>query len=61
MDNELKDFLMSLKEDIQIINYKLDINSKKIDDLDLRVRISESNIRKDIQRLSDENETIIEV
>lgn len=61
MDSKLDEKLKGIKEEIQIINYKLDISNKKIDDLDLRVRISESNIRKDIKKLSDENETMIEV
>ena len=60
-DEKLDEKLKGIKEDIQIINYKLDISNKKIDDLDLRVRISESNIRKDIKKLSDENDTVIEI
>jgi hypothetical protein len=33
----------------------------KIDNLDLRVRNVEANIRKDLKKLSDENETVIEI
>lgn len=33
----------------------------KVDNLELRLRNAESNIRKDIKKLSDENDTIIEV
>ncbi len=48
-------------EEIKVINYKLDRNSEKIGDLDLRLRNAENNIRKDIRKLSEDNETIIEV
>lgn len=68
MDNELKEMfnqimgeIKDIKEDMKIMNYKLDRHDEKINDLDIRVRVAESNIRKDIKKLSDENETIIEV
>ncbi len=55
-------------EEVQVINYKLDrTNGRfdnldlKVDNLDLRIRSTEINIRKDIKKLSDENETVIEV
>ncbi|MGB8453566.1 MAG: hypothetical protein WCD89_14710 [Anaerocolumna sp.] len=76
MDNELKEILESFKSDIldnislemkkindrlDVVDYKLDRTSEKVDKLDLKIRNAESNIRKDIRKLSDDNETIVEV
>ncbi|WMJ88204.1 hypothetical protein [Anaerocolumna sp. MB42-C2] len=82
MDNELKDILTNIqgelnsikkeladnREEIKVINYKLDRHSErfnsldlKVDNLDLKLRNTEVNIRKDIKKLSDDNETMIEV
>ncbi len=67
MDKELKDLLLSMQEEMKVMNYKLDRHYEKIDNLDLkvdnldvRIRNTEANIRKDIKKLSDENETMIE-
>lgn len=53
---------------MDVIEYKLDRTNEcfenldlKVDNLELRLRNAESNIRKDIKKLSDENDTIIEV
>ncbi|MGB8452400.1 MAG: hypothetical protein WCD89_08715 [Anaerocolumna sp.] len=68
MDNELKGILENILEKmdkidkrLEIVEYKVDRNSEKIDNLDIKVRVAESNIRKDIKKLSDENDTVIEV
>ncbi len=68
MDKELKEILLSMQEEMKVINYKLDRHAGRFDDLDLKVdnldvkiRNAESNIRKDIKVLRDENDTMIEV
>ncbi len=75
MDKELKEILDSILNRIdrpdkrlEVVEYKTDrTNTRfdnldlKIDNLDLRIRNTEANIRKDIKKLSDENETMIEV
>ncbi len=61
MDAELKEVLDSMIERMKIIEFKVDRNSEKIDDVSLDLKIMERNVRKDIRKLSDENETIIEV
>ena len=59
--SDIKRELASNREEMKVVNYKLDRHTEKIDGLDLRLRNAETNIRKDIKKLSDENETIIEV
>lgn len=61
MDNELKEMLNSIIKRMEVIELKLDRNTEKIDDLGLDLKIVERNVRKDIRKLTDENETIIEV
>ena len=61
MDAELKEVLDSMIERMKVIEFKVDRNSEKIDDVSLDLKIMERNVRKDIRKLSDENETIIEV
>ena len=68
MDDELKKILLSMQEEMKVMNYKLDRHSERFDDLelktdnlDIKIRNAESNIRKDIRKLFDNDETIIEV
>ena len=46
---------------LKIMELKQDRMSKQLDDLRFEVKASERNIRKDIYRLQDEMETVIEV
>ena len=46
---------------LDMIDIKLERASRKMDDLELDVKISERNIRKDIHLLKDQMETVIEV
>ncbi len=59
--NTIQKELANNKEEMKVMNYKLDRHTEKIENLDLRLRNAEANIRKDVRKLSDENETIIEV
>lgn len=61
MDDELREVLNQIREDIKILTYKVDRNSEKIDDLSLDLKVVERNVRRDIRKLNDENETVIEV
>ena len=40
---------------------KQDITSKKLDDLKLDVKIAERDIRRDLHKLDDEMETVLEL
>ena len=44
-----------------VIELKQDRTSKKLDDLQLDVKIAERDIRRDIHSLKDEMETVVEV
>ena len=46
---------------LDVIELKQDRAAKKLDDLQLDVKIAERDIRRDIHRLNDETETMIEV
>ncbi|MGF7144094.1 archaellum component FlaC [Anaerotaenia torta] len=46
---------------IKVIKFKVDRNSERISNLSLDMKVLERNIRTDIRKLSDENETIIEI
>ena len=46
---------------LDLIELKQDRTSKKLDDLQLDVKIAERDIRRDIHTLNDEMETVIEV
>lgn len=61
MDNELKEMLNNILKRMEVIELKLDRNTEKIEDLGLDLKIVERNVRKDIRKLTDENETIIDV
>ncbi len=68
MDKELKEVLDKILDRVEkidkrleVVEYKVDRNSEKIDDIGLDLKIVERNVRKDIRKLSDENETVIQV
>ena len=61
MDNELMEILNQIREDIKVLTYKVDRNAEKLDDLALDSKVMERNIRRDIRKLSDDNDTMIEV
>lgn len=46
---------------LEVIELKQDRTAKKLDDLQLDVKIAEKGIRQDIHKLQDEMETVIEV
>ena len=63
----MTDTQLILKE-LEKINRRLDIIelkqnrlSSKLEDMQLDIKLSERNIRRDIHSLKDENETIIEI
>ena len=57
MDNRLD----KMDNRLDLIELKQDRTSKKLDDLQLDVKIAERDIRRDIHTLNDEMETVIEV
>lgn len=69
MDNELlkaisdmmDEKLKPINQRLDVIEYKEDRTSKKLDDLQLDVRLAERDIRKDIHTLRDEMDTVIEL
>ena len=68
MDNELKDILGNILDKmdkidkrLEVVEFKVDKNSEKIDDISLDLKVVERNIRRDIRQLKEDNETIIEV
>lgn len=46
---------------LDVLEMKQDITSKKLDDLKLDVQISERNIKREIHKLNDEMDTVVEV
>ena len=46
---------------LDVIEMKQDLTSKKLNDLDLDIKVSERNVRRDIHKLNDEMETVAEV
>ncbi len=57
MDEKLK----PINDRLDIIELKQDRTSKKLDDLQLDVKIAERDIRRDIHKLNDEMETVVEI
>lgn len=51
----------SIDDRLKIMELKQDRTAKKLDNLQFEVKASERNIRKDIHKLQDEMETVIEV
>lgn len=52
------ELLKPIKDRLDIIEMKQDIKSKKLNDLELDVKVSERNIRRDIHKLNDEMEAV---
>ncbi|MBQ6787004.1 MAG: hypothetical protein IJO85_04695 [Lachnospiraceae bacterium] len=52
--------LDSIEKHIELLDFKIDRNSKKIEDLQLDVKIMERDMIRDIHSLKDQTETIIE-
>ncbi len=64
MDKKLEpitDRLDKMDTRLDVIEYKEDRTSKKLDDLQLDVRLAERDIRKDIHTLRDEMDTVLEL
>ena len=64
MDGRLNvmDVRLNVMDDcIKVIKFKVDRNSERISNLSLDMKVLERNIRTDLRKLSDENETIIEI
>ena len=68
MDNESKEMfekilnrLDKIDSRLDVIEYKQDRSSKKLDDLQLDVKLAEREIRRDIHRLKDSSETVTEL
>lgn len=57
----IMDLLKPIADRLDVIEMKQDIASKKLDDLKLDVKIAERDIRRDIHKLNDEMETVVEV
>ena len=53
--------LDKLEGRIAVMEMKQDITSKKLDDLKLDVKIAERDIRRDLHKLDDEMETVLEL
>ena len=52
--------LDSIEKHIELLDFKIDRNSKKIEDLQLDVKIMERDMIRGIHSLKDQTETIIE-
>jgi predicted nucleic acid-binding Zn-ribbon protein len=68
MDKKLKLELQPIKEHLDKLDTRMDMMEvimkrtvKKLDDLQLDVKIAERDIRRDIHDLNDEMETVIEI
>jgi chromosome segregation ATPase len=59
--DKMDDRLDKTDSRLDVIEMKQDIATKKIDDLRLDVAISERDIRRDIHKLNDGMETVVEV
>ncbi len=59
--NDMDDRLDKTDSRLDAIEMKQDITTKKLDDLRLDVAISERDIRRDIHKLNDGMETVVEV
>ena len=68
MDKKLNDSLQPINNRLDKIEGRLDVlevlqkrTTKKLDDLQLDVKIAERDIRRDIHDLNDEMDTVIEI
>lgn len=57
----IKELLKPINDRLDVIEYKQDHMSKKLENLRLDVVVAERDIRRDIYELKDEMETVIEV
>ncbi len=57
----IQELLKPINDRLDIIELKQDRTSKKLDDLQLDVKIAERDIRRDIHKLNDEMETVVEI
>lgn len=57
----LDERLKPINDRLDVIELKQDRTSKKLDDLQLDVKIAERDIRRDIRSLNDQMETVVEV
>lgn len=64
----MKSNMQSMQTDISLIHRRIDVlefkqerTNKKLDDLQLDVKIAERNIKRDVYKLQDEMETVVEV
>lgn len=53
--------LEKMNNRLEILELKQNKLSSKLEDIQLDIKLSERNIRRDIHLLKDENETIIEI
>lgn len=58
---DMKKSITGLENRLDIIELKQDRTTKKLEDLQLDVKIAERDIRRDIYTLKDEMETVIEI
>ena len=61
LDSKLDERLKPINDRLDVIELKQDRTSKKLDDLQLDVKIAERDIRRDIHSLNDQMETVVEV
>ncbi|MDE7318250.1 MAG: hypothetical protein K2N46_00795 [Lachnospiraceae bacterium] len=64
MDKKLEsvtDRLDKMDTRLDVIEYKEDRTAKKLNDLQLDIRLAERDIRKDIHTLRDEMDTVLEL
>ena len=61
LDEKLDEKFRPINRRLDVLEFKQNLMSKKLDDLQLDIKISERDIRRDIHRLNDEMETVIEI
>ena len=59
--DKIENRLDKVENRLDVIELKQDRTSKKLDDLQINVKIAERDIRRDIHNLNDEMETVIEI
>ena len=61
LDEKLDSKLQPVMNRLEILEFKQDRTSKKLDDLQLDIKIFERDVRRDIYTLKDEMATVVEV
>ena len=61
LDAKFEEKLKPIYDRLDVIELKQDLTTKKLNDLQLDVKVFERDIRRDIHHLNDEMETVIEV